>query len=201
MEQKIKSEGLVRRLDDFSRFLEAISLSHGQVLNVAAVARECAASRNTVESYITILEDLLLAVRLPAFTRRGKRATITHSKFFLFDCGLFRSLRPGGPFDADAEISGPALQGLVFEHLRAWLDYRRARLRLHFWRTQAGNDVDFVLYGADGFHALEVKTARSVRPEDLRGLKSFREDYPECSTALLCRGEEAIERDGILCPS
>jgi len=84
VEQEIKSEGLVRRLDDFVRFLEAISLSHGQVLDVAAVARECLASRNTVESYVSILEDLLLAVRLPVFTRRAKRATIAHSKLFFF---------------------------------------------------------------------------------------------------------------------
>jgi len=72
-------------------------------------------------------------------------------------------------------------------------------MRLYFWRTQAGNEVDFVLYGAGGFHALEIKNTRSVRPEDLRGLKSLRGDYPECTTTLLYRGDEAIERDGILC--
>ena len=84
----------MRRLDDFSRFLEVASFSHAQLLNVAEIARECVASRNTVESYLGILEDLLIATRIPVFRRRAKRAVVAHGKFYFFDCGVFRSLRP-----------------------------------------------------------------------------------------------------------
>jgi predicted AAA+ superfamily ATPase len=198
MQQEVKAEGLVRRLDDFSRFLEAISFSHAQILNVAAVARDCSATRNTVESYVTILEDLLLASRLPVFSRRAKRATVSHSKFYFFDCGVYRSLRPSGPIDPREEIVSPALEGLVFQHLRAWIDYRGSNMQLHYWRTQGGSEVDFVLYGIDGFYALEVKNTRSIRPQDLRGLRAFREDYPESNAVLLYRGRETLERSGVL---
>ena len=75
LQQEVKAEGLVRRLDDFSRFLEIASFSHAQVRNVAEIARECVATRNTVESYLGILEDLLIAMRLPVFRRRAKRAS------------------------------------------------------------------------------------------------------------------------------
>ncbi len=197
IQQEVKAEGMVRRLDDFSRFLEAISFSQAQPLNVAAVARECVATRNTVEAYVSILEDLLLGSRLPVFTRRARRATVAHPKFFFFDAGVFGSLRPRGPLDSQAEIAGSALEGLVFQHLRAWIDYRRADLKLYYWRTQAGTEVDFVLYGGEGFHAVEVKNGRAIRPEDLRGLRSFRADYPECDATLLYRGDEVLERDGI----
>ena len=190
---------MVRRLDDFSRFLEAASFSHGQVLNVADVARECAASRNTVESYLGILEDLLIAVRLPVFRRRAKRAVVAHAKLYFFDCGVFRSLRPAGPLDAREEAAGPALEGLVLQHLRAWISYGGADCRVHFWRTRAGSEVDFVLYGGAGFHAIEVKNSRSVRPADLRGLRTFHQDYPESSPLLLYRGDEALERNGVRC--
>ena len=94
LQQEVKAEGLVRRLDDFSRFLEVASFSHAQLLNVAEIARECVASRNTVESYLGILEDLLIATRIPVFRRRAKRAVVAHGKFYFFDCGVFRSLRP-----------------------------------------------------------------------------------------------------------
>ena len=95
LQQEVKAEGLVRRLDDFSRFLEVASFSHAQVLNVSDIARECVASRNTVESYLGILEDLLIATRLPVFRRRAKRALVAHAKLYFFDAGVFRSLRPG----------------------------------------------------------------------------------------------------------
>ena len=96
LQQEVKAEGLVRRLDDFSRFLEVASFSHAQMLNVADIARECVAGRNTVESYLGILEDLLIATRLPVFRRRAKRAVVAHAKLYFFDCGCSaRCARPG----------------------------------------------------------------------------------------------------------
>lgn len=56
-----------------------------------------------------------------------------------------------------------------------------------------------MLYGDAGFHAVEVKNSRSVRPRDLRRLKAFRDDYPESSPLLLYRGDEALERSGVRC--
>ena len=47
--------------------------------------------------------------------------------------------------------------------------------------------------------AIEVKNADKVRPEDLRSLLSFREDYPESNTLLLYRGAERLKIKGILC--
>jgi hypothetical protein len=60
-------------------------------------------------------------------------------------------------------------------------------------------EVDFVVYGEGGLHALEVKNSTQVRPEDLRGLKNFGEDFPESRRWLLYRGRERLLRDGILC--
>ena len=48
----------------FARFLEAISFSHGSLLNLVKVARECQVGRKTVEGYLDILEDLLLSFRV-----------------------------------------------------------------------------------------------------------------------------------------
>ena len=76
-------------------------------------------SRRTASGYVAILEDLLLAFRLPVFRRRAQRKTVVHDKLYLFDAGVFRSLRPLGPLDRRAEMEGPALEGLVAQHLRA----------------------------------------------------------------------------------
>ena len=199
LQQEVKAEGMVRRLDDFSRFLEVASFSHGQLLNVAEIARECVASRNTVESYLGILEDLLIAVRVPVFRRRAKRAVVAHGKFYFFDCGVYRSLRPAGLLDAGGDMEGAALEGLVLQHLRAWIGYGNADCRVNFWRTRGGSEVDFVLYGAAGFWAIEVKNGRSLRPADLRGIRAFHQDYPEATPLVLYRGTDTVQRDGVRC--
>jgi predicted AAA+ superfamily ATPase len=199
LREEVQMEGLVRNIGNFSRFLEAISFSQAAVLNLANVARECHVNRKTVEGYLEILEDLLLSFRVPVFTRRAQRELAAHPKFFFFDAGVFRANRPSGPLDSPSEIDGAALEGLVAQHLRAWCDYSGGNHQLHYWQTRSKVEVDFVVYGDSGLHALEVKNSAQVRPEDLRGLKSFGEDFPESHRRLLYRGREQLLRDGILC--
>jgi predicted AAA+ superfamily ATPase len=60
-------------------------------------------------------------------------------------------------------------------------------------------EVDFVVYGASGLYAVEVKNSSAVRPEDLRALAGFGEDYPQSRRYLLYRGKDRLNREGILC--
>lgn len=197
LREEVQAEALVRDIGAFARFLEAISFSHGSLLNLSAVARECEVGRKTVEGYLGILEDLLLSFRIPVFTRRAKRQLVAHDKFYFFDTGVYRSLRPAGPLDRSEEIGGVALEGLVAQHLRAWIAARGQGERLYYWRTKSGSEVDFVVYGKATFAAWEVKHATRIHRSDLRALKAFRDDYPEAEVALLYLGQERLEIDGI----
>ncbi|MBK8871901.1 MAG: ATP-binding protein [Elusimicrobia bacterium] len=197
--EEVQAEGLVRNLGNFHRFLEAISFSQASVLNVSNVARECEVERKTVVGFADLLEDLLLSVRLPVFTRRAKRKLADHPKFYFCDAGIFRSIRPQGPLDAGGDVTGAALEGLVFQHLRAWNAYGGDDHSLYYWRTVAGVEVDFVIYGPRGLWAVEVKNTVRVRPQDLRALKTFKEDFPEAKVFLLYRGKDRLEMSGILC--
>ncbi|MCK4412676.1 MAG: ATP-binding protein [Candidatus Eisenbacteria sp.] len=199
LREEVQFEGLVRKIGNFSRFLEAISFSHASVLNVSNVARECQVKRKTVDAYIGILEDLLLAYRLDVFSRRAQRALISHPKFYFFDAGVFRSLRPQGPLDRPEEIGGHALEGLVGQHLRAWIAYSPEEWSLHYWRTRAGVEVDFVLCGPDRILAIEVKNSAQIHPRDLGPLRAFMQDYPESQAYLLYRGKDRLLNGGVLC--
>ena len=202
LQQEVQAEGLTRNVGNFARFLEAATFSHGGQLNISGVARDCGVERKVVAGYMDILEDLLLAFRLPVFRKRSKRHTVAHDKLFLFDAGVFRSLRPKGPLDRPSEVDGQALEGLVAQHLRAWAAYGAAdgeHSELYFWRTRGGTEVDFVVYGESGLQALEVKNATTVHRSDLRGLRTFCADYPEAEAALLYRGAERLRIDGIWC--
>lgn len=197
--EEVQMEGLVRNIGAFSRFLESASFSHGAILNISDVARDCQVGRKTVEGYFSILEDLLLAFRIPVFTKRAKRYLSFHPKFYYFDAGVFKSIRPFGPLDAPQEIDGAALEGLIAQHLRAWNSYSGDLCKLYFWRTKSGNEVDFVLYGGDTFCAIEVKNTARIHSKSVNGLLAFKEDYPEAQTFLLYRGKERIKIKNILC--
>jgi predicted AAA+ superfamily ATPase len=145
--------------------------------------------------------ELLSVVHALIEERRGLRFVLTGSSArklrrgtanLLAGRALVRSLHP---FMA-AELEGAALEGLVFQHLRAWNAYRNERNALAYWRTRNGREVDFVLHGPDAFAAIEVKNARRVHPLDAQGLRAFRADYPESRALLLYRGKERAEFEG-----
>lgn len=169
------------------------------MLNVTNVARESQAGRKAVEGYIKILEDLLLGFKLDVFMKRARRELISHPKFYYFDCGVYRSLRPKGYMDKQTEIEGAAVESLIAQHLRAWCDYSKGKHRLYFWRTRAGVEVDFVIYGESGLFAFEVKNASKIKSEMLKGLQAFGEDYPDAQLFLLYRGVERLKVDNVLC--
>ncbi len=197
LREEVQQEGLTRNIGALSGFLEVASFSQGNVLNMAAVARECSVSVKVVEDYFSILEDLLIAFRLPVFTKRAKRRMIAHPKFYYFDAGVFQAIRPRGPLDAPDQIHGPALETLFLQQVRALNDYKDFGYRLHYWRTAGGDEVDFVLYGERGLRAFEVKMAHNVRPDDLRSLLRFRADFPQAKTYLLYLGQRRWHDRGI----
>jgi len=199
LKEEVQAEGIVRSVGDFARFLETMSFSHASLINASNIARECQIARKTVDSYLVILEDLLLSFQLRSFTRKAKRALVTHPKFYFFDCGVFNSLRPRNFYDKASEIDGASLEGLVAQHLKAWVEAQSEPHQLHFWQTSSKVEVDFIISGPTCFMAIEVKNGTVVHPQDLRGLELFQEDYPEVEPLLLYRGNYRYKEKGILC--
>lgn len=197
LDQEIQQEGLVRKLDDFARFLEVASLSQGQVVNVNNIARESLVGRGTVVGYFRILQELLIGYFVPPFSKRAKRRLISHPKFYFFDPGVYRAIRPIGPYDVGSEVSGVALETLVFQQINAMNDLLNWGYKLYYFRTSTGVEVDFVLYGERGIVGVEVKLSERFNESMIKGLKNFGRDYPEAKLYLLYLGKEKLYMDNV----
>jgi len=189
LREEVLQEGLTRNIGIFAKFLEVASFSQAQVLNVSEIAREVGLNRIVISNYLEILEDLLLSVRISAFSYRAKRKIVAHQKFYFFDTGVFRTLRPMGPLDTQEEADGPALETLFLQSLLAINDYLELGYKVYFWRTSSGQEVDFVIYGPKGLHAFEIKRSSNITSKLLKGLKDFKEDYPEAKLYILNLGK------------
>ena len=195
LEEEVRQEGLTRNLGAFTRFLESASFSQGSTLNISSVARECSIERKVVENYFTILEDLLIAYRISVFTRKTKRRLVAHPKFYFFDVGVYRTLRPMGPLDMPEVIDGVAFETLFFQELMAVNSALGLGYTIYYWRTSNNMEVDFILYGEKGILAFEVKRTGKVIGPMLSGLKSFLRDYPMANAYFIYGGERRV-RDG-----
>jgi predicted AAA+ superfamily ATPase len=195
--EEVVQEGLTRNIGAFTRFLEAASFSQGQVLNVSEIARGLSVNRLVVANYFDILDDLLLSSRITCFSQRAKRKVIAHHKFYFFDVGVYRTLRPMGPLDSSQEAEGAALETLFLQSLSAVNDYYDLGYKIHFWRTQSGDEVDFVIYGPGGFHAFEIKRSATITSKSLKGLKVFGQEYPQAQLYILFLGKQNEYHSGI----
>jgi predicted AAA+ superfamily ATPase len=187
--EEVMQEGLTRNIGAFSRFLETASFSQGSVLSFSEIARELSLSRLMVANYFQILDDLLLATRIGVFSHRAKRKLVAHQKFYFFDTGVYNILRPKGPLDKKEELEGAALKTLFLQSLRAVNDYFNLGYKIYFWRTTTGLEVDFIIYGPNGLHAFEIKHSSHASSKDFKGLKIFKEEYPEAALHFIYLGK------------
>jgi predicted AAA+ superfamily ATPase len=197
LDEEIRHEGLARNLGAFARFLESASFSQGSVLSVSAIARDCAVERKVVENYFSILVDLLIAYKLPVFTKKAKRRMVSHPKFYFFDVGVYRTLRPMGPLDRPEEVEGIALETMLYQQLVAVNESLRLGYSIYYWRTANNMEVDFVLYGEKGILAFEIKRTGKVSGSMLSGLKSFLKDYPMAKAYFVYGGEKYMREGDI----
>lgn len=197
LREEVLQEGLSRSIASFSKFLEIASFSQSGVVNASGIARETGLDRKTVDGYFQIVEDLMIGSRLPAFTKRAKRRLVVGDKFFFFDAGVYRALRPAGPLDSPEEITGAALETLLLQEFSALNDYLGLGYTAYYWRTSNGAEVDFVFYGESGIIAVEVKRTTNIDSSRLGGLKSFQKDYPQAKCYLACGAARREYHGGI----
>jgi predicted AAA+ superfamily ATPase len=196
LKEEIRGEALVRNLPAFARFLPVAALFHGQVINVSGLARDAAASRTTVEGYIGILEDTLVATRLPAFEARLRVRERRHPKLFWVDAGLVRAAkRQLGP--VSAEERGALFEGWALTVLRAHNIGGTLFEDIWYWApTEArATEVDFLLRRGRKYLALEVKARPRLSSQDFAGLRAIADLRGLSRRVLLYLGSRRLETD------
>jgi uncharacterized protein len=197
LKEEIQAEALVRNLPGFSRFLPVAALFHGQVLNLSNVARDAGITRSTAQGFFEILEDTLMAARLPALETRLRVREKRHPKFYWVDPGIVRAARKGLQ-PPGAEEQGALLEGLVHMLLCCQRDLFGEIDDISYWSPADARrtEVDFVLKRGAEFIALEVKAVQRLRPEHLAGLEAI-DGLPGLRRRILVYlGRERLTKSG-----
>jgi predicted AAA+ superfamily ATPase len=189
LKEEILQEALVRNVPAFGRFLELAADQSGCLVNYSNFAAETGVASKTVRDYYQVLEDTLVAFAVQPYVRSARKRLTTHPVYHLFDLGVCNALC--GRLQS-APMRGTAAYGRLFEQfvvleLKRLLAYREKDWPLHYWRTSHGAEVDIVFETGSKVWAVEVKSGAVIRPAELGGLRSFREDHP--GARLVCVGD------------
>ena len=175
LREEIQAEALVRNLSSFARFLPVAAIMHAQVLSIANIARDSEVHRNTVSSYIDILEDTLLAFRLKGFEAKLRVKERKNPKLYFIDAGLVRAIKKYSG-EVYQEEKGALFEGWVANLLRSYNAYTNFFDDWYYWSTtDSSTEVDFLLRNRDDFVAIEAKSSKKISKNDLKGLKAISE--------------------------
>lgn len=193
LKEEIDAEGLARNLPAFARFLNLAAHYNAAIVNFSNLASDAQVKRTTVHGYFDILKDTLIAHELPAWRRSGKRKTVASSKWYFFDIGIATSIQNQSSHNFSNK-NGFAFETWLHHELRSWIDYLNREDTLHYWKSQSGFEVDFLI----GDHtAIEVKNKPHVGNRDFRSLRMLREEETFRKYLCICRESRPRHQDGI----
>ncbi|HUO85143.1 MAG TPA: ATP-binding protein, partial [Thermoanaerobaculia bacterium] len=179
LERDLQEISSITALPDLRRLMRAACLRLGNLVNQTELGRDVALPQPTVHRYLNLLETSYQLVRIPAYSVNRTRRLIKTPKLYWGDVGLAMHL---------AELDdpgGPHLENLVLNDLLAWRESRSERADLFYWRTATGDEVDLVIETPGSLIPIEVKATATVRQRDAKGLRAFRDEYPDRSRAGL----------------
>lgn len=179
LNEEIKSEAIARRLDAFQSFLEVAVSQFAEEVNLSTLAAESRVSQPTVRNYYSILEDTLIGFFLPPYTRSIRKRLSKRPKFYVFDNGVTRAMLGLVSVPVSAIERGRLFEQWIMQEVRRVNDYFRKDLKLYFWRTHNGAEVDLVVTrGREILMAVECKSRADMTRQDFSGLRSFSEEHP-----------------------
>ncbi|MBN1308558.1 MAG: ATP-binding protein [Chitinispirillaceae bacterium] len=173
LQEEVQAEGLVRNLSYFSRFLEVAALSNAELVNFESLASDTGVTSKSIQAYFSILEDTLIGSMLRPYRKTIHRKAVATAKFYFFDVGVSNCLAGRWDIAPKTESFGKSFESLIYNEIRAYLDYTRDPRPLSFWRDRYGHEVDFII-GDDV--VIEVKSTEFISEKHLKSLRMFCEE-------------------------
>ncbi|MEV0420187.1 ATP-binding protein [Streptosporangium canum] len=164
----------IERTAEMRALIRLLAARSGQLLVAASLGNGIGLSASTVHRYLSLLEEVFLIKRIPAWSRNLSSRAVGTPKVAFVDSGIAANLlgadsrsllRPDGAFS-------PLLEGFVLMELARQLTWSDERVELFHYRTKDKVEVDAVLENRQGrVVGVEVKASSTVRPDDFRGLR------------------------------
>jgi len=191
VEKEIRS--LIRE-ENFSKFrslVEFLGAQNGGLLKILEVSKEIGIPRDTVQRYITILEETFIIHRIRPWARSRQKEITRTPKVYFYDTGFLNfTLKDFRPLSLRQD-AGRLVETSV---CTAILRNLRPIEELNFFRTKSGNEVNFILRRGREVIPIEVKWGRPIKtPPPMR--KYIEREKPKRGY-LICKDFKEEEKIG-----
>jgi uncharacterized protein len=175
--------GGVRHSSKLRSLVRLLAYQIGREVSLTELGAQLQMSKDTVASYIDLLEQSFVVFRLSGFSRNLRKEVTKQDKIYFWDLGIRNvTIDNLKPIHERNDI-GPLWENFIVAERLKWLHYSRTLASLYFWRTYTGAEIDIVEERAGALHAYECKWSKPSG----RVPASFLAAYPDSSFEIISR--------------
>ncbi len=165
IKKDIRDIGNIRDIDSFNKLVEILASQSGQLLNVLEISKISKINKDTLISYLDLLENTFIIKRVKPFHRNLRSELTKNPKVFLLDTGMMHLLWLK---EFPKILHGESFETYVFAELI------KAGKKINFWRTTNKQEIDFIINDKK-LRAIEAKI--NFQNSDSSALNFFSEKY------------------------
>lgn len=176
-ERDVMELAAVAKTAALARLLDHAAVAASQTINLAGLAAPLGVDGKTVDRWLSLLEQMFVVRRLPAWHRNELKRLVKSPKLHFLDSGLLAALRHlrVDQLRHERDKLGSLLESFVFAELSKLAGLAPDPVTFSHYRDRDQIEVDLVMEQAGKVVAIEVKASASVKPDDFRGLKRLKE--------------------------
>lgn len=174
----------IKKPEKLTKLLQALAWQLGSEVSFHELGQITDLDNQTVENYITLLEQTFLIFRLPPLSRNLRKELKTKRKIYFYDNGIRNAIiAQFQPLELRQD-TGPLWENWLISERKKILHYQHIPANTFFWRTQDQQEIDYIEEREGKMWAHELKWNPKAKA---RFSKSFTRAYPQHETAFVNR--------------
>ena len=159
------------RLDALLRLL---AFQIGSQVSLSELGNSLNMSKDTVASYIDLLEKAFVIFRLPGFSRNLRKEVVKMDKIYFFDLGIRNTIIDNYNSLEFRDDHGKLWENFIISERKKYLSYTMNFKNCYFWRTYTGAELDYVEEGSGKLSGFEIKWSARNRKAPASWLSTYK---------------------------
>lgn len=165
------------------RLLKLLAFQIGSEVSISELATQLQLNRDTVERYISLLEDTFVLFRLGGFSKNLRKEVTKMDKLYFWDLGIRNSIIGDYRSLNDRNDTGALWENFLVIERQKRNSYLTYRVHPYFWRTYTGGKIDYIEETAGKLYGYELKWSKTKA----RVPPSWENTYSEASFEVISR--------------
>lgn len=176
LREEIQAEALTQKLGSYARFLDLAAEASGDWMNYSKIASDSEIPKETIRRFFALLEDTLVAFRIPPFRPKKRRRRVSQrDRMIFFDGGVRNALLGIHRSELSPTEKGKLFEQWLLRQMIYYIHTEKKDWNISSYRTEGGAEVDIILETGTCLLAIECKWGKNVSENQMKGLRSFEE--------------------------